>query len=200
MADANSIPPGILTRKQAKSEGLTRYFTGKPCVHGHIAERFTCFGQCVECTVKHRDAWYWNNRDRARAKNKDWHANNRPAKRKINAKYRANHPETVRAAIKAHHQANPELYATYRAARRARQRAAPGDGFSAEDVKRISEAQRWRCAACGQKARLTVDHIVPLAKGGPNDPSNLQMFCKPCNSSKGAKEPHEFAATLGRLL
>lgn len=28
-----------LTRQQAKDAGLTRYFTGKPCKHGHVAER-----------------------------------------------------------------------------------------------------------------------------------------------------------------
>ena len=39
----------IVTRKQALAAGLTRYFTGKPCKRGHIADRLTSAEQCVEC-------------------------------------------------------------------------------------------------------------------------------------------------------
>ena len=31
---------------------------------------------------------------------------------------------------------------------------------------------------------LTVDHIVPKARGGTNDPENLRVLCRPCNSRK----------------
>jgi hypothetical protein len=37
------------------------------------------------------------------------------------------------------------------------------------------------------EARERYDHIVPLAKGGANDVSNIQLLCENCNSSKGAK-------------
>lgn len=38
----------IITRAQAIERGLTRYFTGKPCKYGHIAERYLQSG-CTEC-------------------------------------------------------------------------------------------------------------------------------------------------------
>lgn len=38
----------IISRAKASSLGLTRYFTGKPCIRGHIAPRFVR-GICVEC-------------------------------------------------------------------------------------------------------------------------------------------------------
>ena len=44
----------IITRKEAKAQGLPRYFTGKPCKHGHIAERQTSKGVCEECHRLHR--------------------------------------------------------------------------------------------------------------------------------------------------
>jgi len=43
------------------------------------------------------------------------------------------------------------------------------------------------CQHCGATENLTVDHIVPLAKGGTNELDNLQPLCKSCNSSKGAR-------------
>jgi hypothetical protein len=50
-----------------------------------------------------------------------------------------------------------------------------------------------RCEACGYEAdtlrgracKLSLDHLVPLASGGAvNDPRNLIVLCKRCNSSK----------------
>ena len=41
----------IITRKEAKENGLKRYFTGEPCRRGHLAER-AISGSCLECTRK----------------------------------------------------------------------------------------------------------------------------------------------------
>ena len=38
----------IISRKDAKALGLKRYYTGKPCKYGHVAERYIKEG-CVEC-------------------------------------------------------------------------------------------------------------------------------------------------------
>jgi len=48
------------------------------------------------------------------------------------------------------------------------------------------------CIYCGSKQNLTVDHILPLARDGPDKPDNAIMVCKPCNSSKGAKRLYEW--------
>ena len=42
------------------------------------------------------------------------------------------------------------------------------------------------CVVCGEPSN-SVDHIIPLSRGGTNDPSNLQPMCQLCNSKKGAK-------------
>ena len=39
----------IMTRKEAKEAGLPRFFSGKPCLRGHLTERHTSSNQCVEC-------------------------------------------------------------------------------------------------------------------------------------------------------
>jgi 5-methylcytosine-specific restriction enzyme A len=51
----------------------------------------------------------------------------------------------------------------------------------------ILERNNFQCQSCnasGQNLALQIDHIIPLAKGGTNDLSNLQVLCQPCNSQK----------------
>ncbi|MDT3680298.1 MAG: HNH endonuclease signature motif containing protein [Burkholderiaceae bacterium] len=48
------------------------------------------------------------------------------------------------------------------------------------------------CRPCSAKGRVTaataVDHIVPKAKGGRDDPSNLQPICDSCHAAKSAAD------------
>lgn len=53
-----------------------------------------------------------------------------------------------------------------------------------------------KCAYCGQHRNhkhMTIDHIIPLSKGGTDDFDNLQCVCKKCNGFKGDMLPEEFA-------
>ena len=49
---------GLTTRARAKFLGLTHYFTGKVCSHGHIAKRHTKSGSCTICGLMHVKACY----------------------------------------------------------------------------------------------------------------------------------------------
>ena len=39
----------VISREKAKAAGLRRYFTGKPCRHGHVDERYVSNEGCVIC-------------------------------------------------------------------------------------------------------------------------------------------------------
>ena len=39
----------IISYTEARNNGLSQYFTGKPCKHGHVAPRRSINGQCIEC-------------------------------------------------------------------------------------------------------------------------------------------------------
>lgn len=45
----------------------------------------------------------------------------------------------------------------------------------------------------------TIDHVVPLSKGGTNDMENLALACEPCNSRKGGKLLGEFIGQGSRI-
>lgn len=42
-----------------------------------------------------------------------------------------------------------------------------------------------------------LDHVLPVNRGGTNEPSNLVLSCTWCNGRKGNKTPSEYAAWLG---
>lgn len=57
-----------------------------------------------------------------------------------------------------------------------------------EILKRDNHACRY-CGAAAPEVKLTVDHVVPKALGGSDDPSNLVASCGPCNSGKSSSSP-----------
>lgn len=50
--------PEIIGRKEAIARGLTRYFTGKPCCRGHLAEHYARSGNCCDCDAIRYDKYY----------------------------------------------------------------------------------------------------------------------------------------------
>ena len=62
----------------------------------------------------------------------------------------------------------------------------------------------FRCQYCGAapaEAELQIDHVVPAALGGTDDPENLTTACGPCNSGKAATPPDaEMVAAVDRAV
>jgi len=57
----------------------------------------------------------------------------------------------------------------------------------AKKLWRQSIREKWnhQCAYCGSDKDLTLDHIIPQAKGGKDTTKNLLCCCQKCNNSKG---------------
>lgn len=53
--------------------------------------------------------------------------------------------------------------------------------------EQILKKYQYKCCWCSSTDKLEIDHKKPYSKGGSNHPNNLQVLCKSCNSSKGAK-------------
>lgn len=52
------------------------------------------------------------------------------------------------------------------------------------ELKHKIKTQTAKCAECGSKNNLTVDHVIPVSRGGTNHPANLQILCEKCNGRK----------------
>lgn len=95
--------------------------------------------------------------------------------------------KTRRAEWKAR---NPEAYREYarmgQHRRRARKAALPSTLTHAE-WEQILDLYGHRCLCCGTTGQITMDHVVPISKGGGHVADNVQPLCGPCNSSKHAK-------------
>lgn len=119
------------------------------------------------------------------AEAKRWAAENPERAREIWAKSHARPEAKARKAERNREwrQENPEKSRMKVTRRRHRIRAAAGD-FTKREWDAIVKKQRGRCADCSKKRKLTIDHIVPIAKGGCNFAFNLQGLCRPCNTRK----------------
>ena len=56
--------------------------------------------------------------------------------------------------------------------------------FTTKQWTKIQKKQGNKCILCG-KTELTVDHIIPISKGGQHTVNNIQGLCRSCNARKG---------------
>lgn len=75
-------------------------------------------------------------------------------------------------------------------------------GFS---YRAVHERDHWTCAYCGRSVSktppseallATVDHILPVSRGGPSSWLNLVSACKECNNRKADRTPQEAGMDL----
>jgi 5-methylcytosine-specific restriction endonuclease McrA len=151
-------------------------------------------------------AYYRKNKDRCIARARVWEAQNRDkpslkdGRRQTHKRYRDRNPDKRRdydrgyravkrdelnAKERERYASNPTTRLALIAKRRVREMGADGAGVSATEWREIQEVFGYRCAYCLQKpARLYMDHVDPLIRGGEHSPSNLVPACGSCNSSK----------------
>ena len=99
----------LITRKEAKAQGLKRYFTGIPCCRGHIVERTIGGKGCIDCHKIYEKKYNSSEHGRKMRylKQKRYHVNNRE---KINAQARVrSRTKKYRDYAKAYSKINNKL-------------------------------------------------------------------------------------------
>jgi 5-methylcytosine-specific restriction enzyme A len=78
-----------------------------------------------------------------------------------------------------------------------------------EKARKLRDSSWWRkkcaggiCTYCGKKvpvSELTMDHVIPLSRGGVSERFNIVPACKECNNKKKYLLPAEWEEYLGSL-
>lgn len=221
MADAIvSQDRPIIKRAAAQASGLKRYFTGKPCKHGHVAERQVSDKQCLDCKRAYKQspegkavseawmrAWRERNPEKNKATRRVWYEKNAERVRAKGRSYRrawyAKNQLKAKASVAEYRRLNRDSVRAALRNNKARRKGAEGR-HTKHDIAALMKTQRSRCAHpwCKRslKAAYHIDHVMPIALGGSNDRFNLQLLCPTCNLRKRAKHPIDFAQENGLLL
>ena len=140
-------------------------------------------------------------------RDRSWDKRNQEKVKQHNRAHYEKHKARLIAQVRARHMANPErqrerLRKYYRTKygramsfertrhRRAKEAGAQGS-YTAKEWIELVERCGTKCLACNTQVQsaknLTVDHIVPISRGGSNHIGNLQPLCFRCNCRKGTK-------------
>ena len=179
-------------RKEAQKLGIKYYFTGQPCIRGHVVLRKTK-GSCVECL---QEDWVKDNANRSKkpkteaskAAGKRYYEKNKEA---VKARANARSKYEINQYRKKHKEKNPDYYKALTSVRKRRHRDATPKWITTGH--KLAMRQLYLQAMELTKItgeRYVVDHIVPLisdAVCGLHVPWNLRVITQEENLRKSNK-------------
>lgn len=134
-------------------------------------EKYGKSTQCRSCKTKYSSEYYHEHQEYLR---------------ELRRKWTRTHPEYQKEYNKKHADKLRPKWVVISAARRSRIK---GDGHTYRLSQWIKIREYYsptgKCLACKKKHKLTVDHVIPVIRGGKNSVENLQPLCQRCNSVKG---------------
>jgi 5-methylcytosine-specific restriction endonuclease McrA len=180
----------LQNRDRINSEQTRKYLAGQIVSHPRPPRLHSHCAMCSKEIPQSRrvDAKYCSqNCERG------MHLQRKQARRKAGTESRETSAR-LRERYLAWYAANPESIKAYSQMRRARKCHVFAEHIKSVD---IFERDRWTCQLCHcstpasligtrSRCRPTLDHIVPLSKGGSHTYQNVQCACSACNNRKSA--------------
>ena len=171
-------------KDRTKRDGLRSY-----CEQCDIVYR----NSVREQTNQDRRQYYWANRELCLERARRWKDANREAVNEWSREYRRQNIDVV--ADRYRQWAQSDLGKSTRRAishkRRAIQKRLVHRPFPRNWHWQQLQIQKKRCHYCDRRFTEglppTIDHVIPIARGGDDAPENCVLACKPCNSSKKDK-------------
>jgi 5-methylcytosine-specific restriction endonuclease McrA len=121
---------------------------------------------------RYLSAWYQKNKERRVEQATQWRLANKERWNRYADKWRKENPDELRA---------------YAQKRMVIVRTQTVGTVTADDIKAILAENGSRCVYCNKRKATTIDHVIPLSRGGAHAVHNLAGACLPCNASKGSK-------------
>ena len=145
----------------------------------------------AELLKEQKRAYYRANRELILAQVKARAAANPKAISAYHAEHYAKNADRIRATVAEYHKAYPDKKSHLENRRRARKAGNGGSHTLAERCEKFARLGNV-CYFCGLPKKLTVDHDVPLARGGTDDIANILPACRSCNSKKNKQTAAEY--------
>lgn len=160
---------------------------------------------CTPCRAAAAKAYRAAHRERLRERHREWVAANPETMRSARRRHAEAHGDRRKARARAAYAADPARGRSHTAKWRNRPEFAEYNREMSRRHRALKRAAAVapftrdqlaaRMAYCGNRCWICagpfeqVDHVKPLAKGGPHMLANLRPICAPCNNRKRAKWP-----------
>jgi 5-methylcytosine-specific restriction endonuclease McrA len=131
--------------------------------------------------------YYQKKKETIKDRAKKWYVENKERIRLITAEYRKNNAEVIKERKAKYSKNNRDKRNAMEQKRRAIKKGNGGKYTHSEFIELCNKFGN-KCLMCNRSdVRLTVDHVIPLSKGGLNVIENIQPLCLSCNSKKHDK-------------
>lgn len=172
----------IISRKEAAQAALPVYFDGEFCKEGHLSDKYTVSGKCVECSKENMS----HLSREAETKRKFVEV------LKLRRERREQRGQKFTSIFE-----NEEDFLKHIKTRLDRHKYREwGDGsvfseVTPEEILEILEEQNYECKACYthfSECGFEIEHIIPIKAFGGHHKKNIQLLCSTCNRSKKDRE------------
>jgi len=158
------------------SKPITEFYKNPKVVGGRIHQCKSCVKDRMKIYIQNnveklyldRKRRYWADRENALRKSIEWGRQNKD-KRRIIKKRWSDKNQMAKAVMNKNWNAN-KLGAIGR--------------FTLEEYKAKLESHGNKCGYCKEREPYTVDHIIPISRGGSNYIDNIMPCCLQCNGQK----------------
>jgi 5-methylcytosine-specific restriction endonuclease McrA len=138
---------------------------------------------------EHLKKWRKNNIEKNREAGRRQYAENIEHRRAVKNAWREANVEKIKSIQRKYALNNPEKTAEKQQIRKVKMRS---NGVYKVSKKELIKLYSSPCIACGTTERVTIDHIIPIARGGIHGIGNLQSMCLKCNASKNNRTMSEW--------
>lgn len=206
----------VLVRRRENRFGCMGWKRGEVCRHGHLRTPENTYkdGSCKQCRKRYSKKWADANPIKVAERKRRFLSTNPGKSAEYSRAYNERHPERRREISRSYYERNldverergrkyklahPEVSRKSTARRRARKVA----NGSVEDVcvLVLGERDGWVCYLCNTAVDASLDwpdpwsksieHVIPLSKGGPHTYDNTKVAHLRCNQRKHVKDLDE---------